>query len=90
MEVPILSEKQLSGIDEVGEWFHIPRDQDLESRFIGMLIRQHQEFEEQLGGFEHFYLHKRKFYNEGWFIDAFAHWQEAGIQVLGFKELKNK
>lgn len=89
MEIPILSDMELSGLDEVGEHFTLPRDKDLESRFIGLLIRQHEEFEEQLGGFDHFYLHKRKFYNEGWFIDAFADWQEAGIKVLGFKELKN-
>lgn len=89
MEVPILSEAELSGIDEVGEWFTIPRDKKLEEQFLGMLIRQHSEFEEQLGGFDHFYLHKKKFYNEGWFINAFADWQDVNISVMGFKELKN-
>ncbi len=89
MEIPVLSQKQLSGIDEVGEWYSIPRDKKKEDRFIGMLIRQHEEFDEQLGGFDHFYLHKRKFYNDGWFAQAFADWKVEGIEVLGFKELKN-
>lgn len=89
MEVPILSEKELTGLDEIGEWYTIPRDKMKEDRFIGLLIRQHPEFEEQLNGFEHFYLHKRKFYNDGWFIDAFVDWQDEKIAVMGFKELKN-
>jgi|TARA_R110000737_G_scaffold342281_1_gene366979 SNF2 family DNA or RNA helicase len=89
MEVPVLSMKQLSGIDEVGEWFTIERDKNEEDRFIGMLIRQHESFEEQLTGFDHFYIHKKNFYNEGWFITAFSEWKLMNIEVLGFKELKN-
>lgn len=89
MEVPILSEQELSGIDEIGEWYSIPRDKKGEEKFIGLLLRQHTEFEEQLNGFDHFYLHKKKFYNEGWFINAFADWQDENIAVMGFKELKN-
>ncbi len=88
MEIPVLSQKQLSGIDDVGEWFEIPRDKSMEDRFIGMLIRQNEEFEQQLGGFDHFYMHKRNFY-DGWFADAFTNWNTEGIEVLGFKELKN-
>jgi len=89
MEVPVLSMKQLSGIDEVGEWFTIDRDKKEEDRFIGMLIRQHESFEEQLTGFDHFYIHKKNFYNEGWFIAAFDEWKRLDVEVLGFKELKN-
>lgn len=88
MEVPVLSQKQLSGLDEVGEWYSIPRDKKMEDKFLGMLIRQHEEFEEQLGGFDHFYLHKKKFYNEGWFADAFSVWADEEVEVMGFRELK--
>lgn len=88
MEIPVLSQKQLSGIDDVGEWYSIPRDKKMEDRFIGMLIQQNEEFEEQFSSFDHFYLHKRKFYDE-WFAEAFFNWQNEKIAVLGFKELKN-
>lgn len=89
MEIPVLSMKQLSGIDEVGEWFTIDRDKNEEDRFIGMLIRQHETFEEQLSGFDHFYIHKKNFYNDGWFITAYEDWRLMNVEILGFKELKN-
>jgi hypothetical protein len=88
-EIPVLSMKQINEVDADGNWYVVDRDKDLENNFIGLLLRQHEEFEEQLNQFEHFYLHKSKFYDSGWFIDAFEDWKGNNIQVLGFKELKN-
>ncbi len=88
VEVPILVNKQIIALDEIGESYHLPRDKDLENQFLSVLLRQHDHFEEQLNEFEHFYLHKQTFYSEGWFVQAFAEWNDLGIQVLGFKELK--
>ena len=34
-------------------------------------------------------MHKKEFYESGWFVDAFAQWKDAEIQVFGFRELKN-
>jgi SNF2 family DNA or RNA helicase len=36
-----------------------------------------------------FYLHKKRFIENNWFLDAFEAWRNKGITVLGFNELKN-
>jgi SNF2 family DNA or RNA helicase len=38
---------------------------------------------------DYFYLHKGKFLDENWFLDAFEEWKKQDILVLGFNELKN-
>jgi hypothetical protein len=88
-EVPVLSKRQISEQDPHGNWFVVERNREEENRFVGLLIRQHAHFEEQLYQFEHFYIHKKEFFETGWFIDAFETWKELDIEVFGFKELKN-
>jgi SNF2 family DNA or RNA helicase len=88
VEVPILSLKGIYDFDKNGEMFSFERDKFLENQFAGILVRQHESFEEQLGQFEHFYMHKQEFLESGWFIDAFQAWRETGVEVLGFNELK--
>lgn len=87
IEVPVLSKKQIFATDQLGKIFKVDRHQDDELKFIGTLIRQHPHFEEQL---EHnaFYLHKKRFLEEGWFLKAFEEWNQQQITILGFNELK--
>ena len=50
-----------------------------------MIQRQHTTFEEQ-EGFDYFYLHKKHFLNEGWFLNVFEEWKEAK-NILEIDEL---
>ncbi len=36
----------------------------------------------------YFYLHRKRFLDADWFLDAFEIWRGQGIEVLGFSELK--
>lgn len=87
-EVAIRTERQLKGIDSEGNNFLVPRDADLEQAFIALLIKQHPYLPEQLENqLYYFYLHKRHFLAEEWFLAAFDKWYEDGIEVYGFNEL---
>lgn len=88
IEIPILSLKQIHDRDKNDNWFVVERDKFLENNFAGLLIRQHESFEEQLGQFDYFYLHKQRFLDSGWFIDAFETWKDNEIEILGFNKLK--
>jgi SNF2 family DNA or RNA helicase len=88
IEVPLFSKKQVYSSDAKGNTFLIDRDDELEIRFMSILLRQHPYFEDQLEqGF--FYVHKQEFLHEGWFFDVFEKWRDEGITILGFSDLKN-
>lgn len=86
-EIPILSRKQVYATDKQGNTFVVQRDDKEELQLLSMLIRQHPDFAEQLD-FEYFYLHKERFLDEDWFLRAFKDWQDHGITILGFNEIK--
>jgi SNF2 family DNA or RNA helicase len=88
LEIPILGLKQIHEHDLEDNWFVVERDKFLENNFAGLLIRQHESFEEQLGQFDYFYLHKQRFLDSGWFIDAFETWKAHDIEILGFNSIK--
>ncbi len=88
IEIPILGLKQIHERDLEDNWFVVERDKFLENNFAGLLIRQHESFEEQLGQFDYFYLHKQRFLDSGWFIDAFETWKAHDIEILGFNSIK--
>ena len=88
IEIPILSKKQIYSRDKNGNEFLVERDIDLEYRFLAMLIRQHQSFEEQLN-LDSFYIHSVHFLEGAWFLEIFDQWRDAEITILGFSELKN-
>ncbi|AHM62827.1 SNF2-like protein [Flammeovirgaceae bacterium 311] len=97
VEIPILSKKQLYATDAKGNPFAMERDERAELEFLARLLQQHPDFEGQLyeeGSylyFDCFYLHRDRFLDENWFLDAFEAWQQQGIRVLGFNQLsKNK
>ena len=86
VEVPVLSRKQIFAKDQNGQVFSVNRQQEEELRFLTFLGHQHPDFQEQLDK-QAFYLHKKHFIDEGWFLTAFEQWQEQHITVLGFNEL---
>lgn len=87
VEVPVLSRKQIHAADHAGNIFTVSRREDEELQFIASLSRQHPYFEEQLNN-GCFYLHKKRFLDEGWFLNAFEEWHQQKITILGFNQLK--
>lgn len=87
-EVAIRTRKQVQGVDSKGKEFAVPRNELLEDGFIGLLLKQHPYFQEQLDNqLYYFYLHKHHFLNEDWFLPVLEAWREAGVTVMGFNEL---
>ena len=89
VEIEIRRRKNIFSVDSNGHEFMVNRDQQEEDRFTALLLRQHPYFMEQVdNGLHYFYLHKKHFLNEEWFLQAFDEWQSAGITVLGFNEIE--
>jgi hypothetical protein len=89
VEIPVLTRRQIYTQDSEGEVFAVDRNRDAEVNFIALLLKQHEDFEEQLEtDLTYFYLHKKRFLNEDWFLNAFEQWQSKGITVLGFNQIK--
>lgn len=88
VEIPVLSKRQIYASDRKGNSFTVQRDDKAEIQFTTMLIRQHPHFEEQLNN-DCFYLHKDRFLDADWFLDAFEDWRNEQITILGFNELAN-
>ncbi|RYY38754.1 MAG: ATP-dependent helicase [Chitinophagaceae bacterium] len=88
-EVPLRSRRPLYRTDAKGSLFQLDRDGRAEDAFLAQILQQHPHFGEQLSEpLPYFYLHRRRFLDEGWFLDAFAQWRSEGIAVLGFSALK--
>jgi hypothetical protein len=88
VEIPVLSRKQVYATDKDGNAFTVNRDEERELALTATLLKQHPDFEEQLDGV-HLYLHRQRFIDEGWFLEAFETWRDLGIEILGFSELKH-
>jgi SNF2 family DNA or RNA helicase len=87
-EIPIRKDTQIYAPDGKGKEFLVQRNDAAEKHFNNLIIQQHPYFEEQTGDeIQYFYLHKKRFLNENWFLDAFEEWNKAGITILGFNEL---
>lgn len=90
IEVPLFSANDIYAVDNHGNPFMVRRDQEAELRFGSAVMRQHPDFEEQLGR-EFLYLHRLRFLDENWFLNAFEEWQHQGVTILGFNNLtKNR
>src|SRR5699024_9702902 len=86
IEAPILSRQNAYAENSRGKMYVIERDEDAELRFQRNIQKLHPDFEDDpIGDF--YYLHKQKFLDEGWFIDAFEEWRRHGYSILGFKQL---
>jgi superfamily II DNA or RNA helicase len=93
VEVPVLSRKKIQATDQNGQVFVVTRDQERELKFIADLTRQHPYFAEQEGHYSYalqhsFYLHKKHFLDENWFLNAFEQWRDQSIEILGFNALE--
>ncbi len=87
-EIPVRSGRQVYQLDSKGNEFMIYRDNHEEIAFTSLLIKQHPFLEEQLtNGLQYFYLHKKRFLEEEWFLNAFEEWERNDITILGFNEL---
>lgn len=89
VEVPVYSRKQIFDTDQNGNPFKIERNDAAEARFTSLVMQMHPDFEEQMDGYQYFYLHRDKFLDDNWFLSAFETWRNEGIIILGFNELKN-
>ncbi|OPC03463.1 DNA helicase [Elizabethkingia ursingii] len=89
VEIPVYSRKQLLDSDRNGNEFKIERDQNAEIRLTRIVMEQHSDFREQMEEHEYFYLHKDKFLDDEWFLNAFESWRSEGIQILGFNDIKS-
>ncbi|MCW3089471.1 MAG: helicase [Ferruginibacter sp.] len=90
VEVSILSKKQLYARDQKDKAFIVERDDVAENNFTALLLKQHPDFEEQIHQQE-FYLTKKQFLEDAWFLDAIEKWEQHHIKVLGFNEIdKNR
>ncbi|WP_316794756.1 DEAD/DEAH box helicase [Pedobacter agri] len=87
-EIPVLSKRQIQAQDKLGNVFTIYRDEKAELQFIGNVLKQHPFFYDQESN-DSFYLHRKRFMEEAWFLDAFETWRNKGIHILGFNALKN-
>lgn len=89
IEIPIRTKRLIFDSDEKGKPFQVRRNEERETAFTSILIRQHPDFSEQLeNSLPYFYLHKKYFLDESWFLDVFEEWRTQGIQILGFNELE--
>ncbi|MCX2574684.1 DEAD/DEAH box helicase [Pedobacter sandarakinus] len=88
LEIPVLSKRQIQAQDKLGNIFTLHRDEKAELQFIGSVLKQHPYFYEQESN-DAFYLHRKRFLEEDWFLDAFENWRNKSIHILGFNQLKN-
>lgn len=89
VEIPIRTKKPIYGEDNQGKPFLVKREHDAEDIFIALLTRQHPYFDEQRDdALYYFYLHKKHFLEENWFLNVFEEWQSQGITIHGFNEIE--
>ena len=89
IEIPLLSNKLIYDQDNMGRLFLVARNTEAEAAFTKLLIQQHPHFWEQLENMlDYFYLHKTRFLDETWFLDAFDNLTANGVTILGFNDLQ--
>ncbi|TWJ00826.1 SNF2 family DNA or RNA helicase [Mucilaginibacter frigoritolerans] len=89
VEISIRTKKQIYSADKKGKPFLVARNYTEEDDFTALLVKQHTWFEEQLeDDLYYFYLHKKYFLDEEWFLNVFEEWRTQGITILGFNELE--
>lgn len=94
LEIPVISQKRIRSKDRLGNMFTLDRDQERELQLITDIGKAHPHFQEQINEFpdqkhaDCFYLHRKRFLESEWFLEAFEAWRSKGIAILGFNELK--
>ena len=90
VEIGVRTKRSVYGMDDKGTEFLVHRDKNKELKLTSLIIKQHPYFREQLeNDLDYFYLHRKHFLDENWFLQAFETWREHGITILGFNELQN-
>ncbi|AIM36378.1 hypothetical protein KO02_06455 [Sphingobacterium sp. ML3W] len=90
VEVPVRSRRSIFGFDHHGQKFLVKRDAEAELRIVSLIVKQHPYFKEQLDeDFQHFYLHRKHFLEQDWFLNVFEDWRNHQISIIGFNEIKN-
>jgi len=88
IEIPIRTKRLIYTADSLGTDFLVKRNDHAEEAMIRLLLKQHPDFLEQFDNDLHyFYLNKKEFLEEAWFLNSFELWQREGITVLGFNEI---
>ncbi|MGN6397477.1 MAG: DEAD/DEAH box helicase [Mucilaginibacter sp.] len=89
VEISVRTKKQIYSVDNSGKEFMVWRNDEAEIAFTALLTKQHDYFKEQLeNDLHYFYLHKRHFLDEDWFMNVFDEWRNNKITILGFNELE--
>lgn len=88
IEIPLVTKRQIKGIDANGNTYLVERDEDLESSFKALLAAQHPHFGEQWHERDLFYLHHEAFVANDWFLPVFERLRQEGIGILGAQNLK--
>jgi SNF2 family DNA or RNA helicase len=87
-EIPVCSKRQLYYQDTKGNQVLIERHGELEDDFISLLLKQNEDFPEQLENpLLYFYIPKSYFLNPDWFLPMFEDWSSHNIKVFGFNQL---
>ncbi|HVW97006.1 MAG TPA: DEAD/DEAH box helicase [Mucilaginibacter sp.] len=90
IEISVRTKKQIYSVDSSGKEFLVWRNDEAELHFTALLVKQHPYFEEQLeNDLAYFYLHKKHFLDEEWFLTVFEEWRAQHITILGFNELES-
>lgn len=88
LEIPVLSKKKIQAQDKFGNLFTLNRSEEAELQFTAEILKQHPFFYDQETN-DSYYLHRKRFLEELWFLDAFEAWRSRDIHILGFNQLKN-
>lgn len=88
IEVPVLSRRTIYTSNPDGTLCSIERNEVAEHQFIRNIQTQHPSFD-KVPQTDFYYLHKKEFLDDGWFIHAFEAWRTEGYTIMGFNKLKN-
>nr|WP_284040286.1 DEAD/DEAH box helicase [Sphingobacterium sp. lm-10] len=87
-EIPLVTKKQIKGLDANGNPYLVERDEEMEDKFKSLLAAQHPNFSEQWYERDYFYLHHEVFVADDWFLPVFERMRQEGITILGVQNLK--
>ncbi len=88
-EVQIRNRSAVQLIDHRGKRTWLKRDNKLEKAFQELLSAQHPFFAEQVElELPYFFLHRKRFLENDWLVESLQLWQQEGITIYGFNELK--
>lgn len=88
IEIPVLSKRTLYIKSPDGSMYAAERDQTMEGQFLRTIQAHHKSFESSPQT-EFYYLPRKEFLDQGWFLHALEVWRNEGYIILGFDKLKS-